>query len=97
MVRTRKKSDSGGMTATDPNVEIDIPIDGVTTTSMSVMNDAWKARTETGMNETIPRNTTREGTTIIKETRTSNAIKREDISAEKSVGRQPKITTKGQV
>ena len=95
MVRTRKKSDSRGTTSTDPSAEIDIPTDNVTT--MSATNDAGNAITETGMNETIPRSTIGEGTTGIMGIRTSDAIKREDISAEKSVGRQPKITTKGQV
>ena len=60
------------------------------------MNDAGKSITETGMNETIPRSTTGEGTTAVKGTRTSNAIKRQDIFVEKSVKRQPEITTKGQ-
>ena len=53
-VRTWKKSNSGGTTATDPSVEIDIPTDDVMTTSTSATNDAWKAITETGMNEIIP-------------------------------------------
>ena len=43
------------------------------------------------------RSRTGEGTTGVKGTGTSDTIKREDISVEKTVGRQPEITTKGQV
>ena len=48
------------------------------------------------MNETTPRITTGEGTTDDKETGTSDATRREGIFVEKSVGKQPENTAKGQ-
>ena len=82
------------MTDTDQSAAIDILIDDVTTTT--VTNDAGMPITETDMNETIPQSMTGEGTTGVKGTGTSDVIRREDFFAEKSVGRQLEITTKGQ-
>ena len=94
MVRTRKRSDSGETTITDQSAVIDIPTDDVTT--MTVMNDASTAITETDMKEIIPQSTIGEGTKSVKGTGTSDAIRREVISTEKSVERQLGITPQGQ-
>ena len=58
---------------------------------MTAMNDAGTTITETDMNETILQSTTEEGKTGVKGTGTSDAIRREAIFAEKSVGRQLEI------
>ena len=72
-------------------MEIDIPTDDVMTTSTSATNDAWKAITETGMNEIIP------GVGPEKGRQASREPELQTQSKERSVGRQPEITTKGQV
>ena len=91
MVRTRKKRDSGEMTATDRSAAKDIPIDDVMT--MNVTIDAGTTIIETDMNMIILQSMTGEGMTSIKGTGISDEIRSEDFFAEKSVGRQQEITT----
>ena len=93
MIRTQKKSDSGEMTATDESAAIDISTDDVTT--MTTTNDAGTVITETDMNEIIPQSMTSEGMTGGKGTGTFDEIRKEDIFAGKSVGRQLEITMPG--
>ena len=82
MVRTRKKSDSGETTDTDPSTTIDIPTDDVkTTTATNDVGTTCETITENDINESIPWSMTREGKTGAKGTRTSGAIKREDTFA----------------
>ena len=74
---------------TDQSTAIDYPTDDVTT--MTATNDARTAITRTDMNEIIPHSMTDERMIGVNRTGTSDEIRREDIFAGKSVGRQLEI------
>ena len=85
----RKKSDSGGITATEQSAAIGITTDDMTTTSTIATIDAGKDTTESGMNKSTPRIMTGEGTIDDKETGISDTTEGEGIFAWKSVRKQP--------